>query len=144
MAITPDGKTMFVADYSHGLLRIDLASRDVSALRTAANVTTLGIDGLYLHRGALIAVQNGVVPARVVRFCLDAAGRGVRRAELLDRNPALADEPTLGTIVGDSAFYVATSQWDKFDDAGRRAPGTTLRPASVLRVALESASACRP
>ena len=68
----------------------------------------------------------------------------MRRAELLDRNPALADEPTLGTIVGDTAFYVATSQWDKIDDAGRRAPGTTLRPASVLRVALESASACRP
>ena len=144
MAITPDGKTMYVADYSHGLLRIDLASRDVSAMRVPANVTTLGIDGLYLHRGALIAVQNGVVPARLVRFCLDADGRGVRRAELLDRNPALADEPTLGTIVGDSAFYVATSQWDKFDDAGRRAAGTTLRPASVLGVALESASACRP
>ena len=27
MAITPDGSTMYVADYSHGLLRVDLASR---------------------------------------------------------------------------------------------------------------------
>jgi len=116
----------------------------VSMMHVPTNVTTLGIDGLYLHRGALIAVQNGIVPARLVRFCLDAHGRGVRRAELLDRNPALADEPTLGTIVGDSAFYVATSQWDTFDDAGRRAAGTTLRPAAVLGVALESAAACRP
>jgi hypothetical protein len=92
----------------------------------------------------LIAVQNGITPARLVRFCLDADGLGIRRAEVLDRSPALADEPTLGTIVGDSAFYVATSQWDKFDDAGHRAAGTTLRPASVLGVALESRSACRP
>jgi len=144
MAITPDGQTMFLADYSHGLLRVDLANRTVSMMHVPTNVTTLGIDGLYLHRGALIAVQNGIVPARLVRFCLDAHGRGVRRAELLDRNPALADEPTLGTIVGDSAFYVATSQWDKFDDAGRRAAGTTLRPVAVLGVALESAAACRP
>jgi len=144
MAITADGAAVYVADYSHGLLRVDLATRSVVALRVAANVTALGVDGLYVHRGALIGVQNGITPARLVRFCLDADGRGIRRAELLDRNPALADEPTLGTIVGDSAFYVATSQWDKFDDAGRRAAGTTLRPASVLGVALESRSACRP
>ena len=144
MAITPDGAAMYLADYSHGLLRVDLATRSVVPLRVAANVTALGIDGLYLHRGALIAVQNGITPARLVRFCLDGDGRGIRRADVLDRNPALADEPTLGTIVGDSAFYVATSQWDKFDDAGRRAPGTTLRAALVLGVALESLSACRP
>jgi hypothetical protein len=144
MAFTADGKTMFVADYSHGLLRIDMPSRAVTPLAVPANVTALGVDGLYLHRGALIAVQNGISPARLVRFCLDAAGHGVRKAEVLDRNTALADEPTLGAIVGDSAFYVATSQWDKFDDAGKRAAHTTLRPASVLGLALESASACRP
>ena len=144
MAIAGDGATMFVADYSHGLLRVDLAARSVAAMRVPAKVTALGVDGLYLHRGALIGVQNGIAPARLVRFCLDADGRAVRRTEVIDRNPALADEPTLGTIVGDSAFYVATSQWDKFDDAGRRAAGVTLRPASVLGVALESASACLP
>jgi sugar lactone lactonase YvrE len=144
MAITADGAAMYVADYSHGLLRVDLTTRSVVPLRVATTVTALGIDGLYLHRGALIGVQNGVTPARLVRFCLDADGRGVRRAEVIDRNPALADEPTLATIVGDSAFYVATSQWDKFDDAGHRAAGAILRPASVLGVALESRSACRP
>jgi sugar lactone lactonase YvrE len=144
MAITADGATMFVADYAHGLLRVDLAARTVASLPVTRNVTALGVDGLYLHRGALIAVQNGVTPARLVRFCLDADARGVRRAEVLDRNPLLADEPTLGTIVGDSVFYVATSQWDKFDGAGRRVAGTTLRPASMLGVALKSASGCRP
>jgi sugar lactone lactonase YvrE len=143
MAFTPDGGTMFVADYSHGLLRVNVASRAVTALAVPATVTALGVDGLYLHRGALIGVQNGIAPARVVRFCLDDGGNAVRNAEVLDRNP-LADEPTLGVIVGDSAFYVATSQWDKFDDAGKRSPNAALRPASVLGLALESASACKP
>ena len=143
MAITGDGTTMFVADYSHGLLRVNLASRWVAPMRVAPGVTLLGIDGLYLHRGALIGVQNGISPARLVRFCLDAEGSGVTRADVLDRNPALVDEPTLGAIVGDSAFYVATSQWEKFDDAGRRVAGTPMRHATVVGVALESQAACR-
>jgi len=136
MAITPDGVTMFVADYSHGLLRIDLASRSVSLLGAPSAVTLLGVDGLYLHRGNLVGVQNGVTPTRVARFCLDATGRAVHRLEVLDRNSATADEPTLGVVVKDSLFYVATSQWDKFDDAGGRVAGTTLRPATVLGLAL--------
>jgi len=45
--------------------------------------------------------------------------------------------------VGDSLFYVATSQWDKFDDTGARVAGSVLRPATVLGVGLETADACR-
>jgi sugar lactone lactonase YvrE len=144
MAFTPDGATMYVADYSHGLMRVDMRSKAVTPLRVPANVTLLGVDGLYMHRGALIAVQNGVAPARIARFCLDADGRGVRRLEIVDRNTALADEPTLGVVVGDSLSYVATSQWDKFNDSGGRVPGSVLRPATVLNVPLESKAACRP
>jgi sugar lactone lactonase YvrE len=143
MALSPDGGTMFVADYSHGLMRIDLRTRSVTALAASAGVTLLGVDGLYVHRGALIGVQNGIAPPRLVRFCLDASRGNVVKAEVLDRNPALVDEPTLGAIVGDSAFYVATSQWEKFTDAGARAPGSRLRPATVVGVPLEPAGACR-
>jgi len=143
MAITPDGATMYVADYSHGLLRISLGSKTVDRLGAARGVTLLGVDGLYWHRGSLIGVQNGVTPARVVRFCLDPSGRSVRRLEGLDRNPAIADEPTLGAIEGDSLVYVATSEWEKYDYAGKRIAGTKLRPATALSVPLESSSGCR-
>ena len=143
MAITPDGATMYVADYSHGLLRVSLSSKTVSALVAPHGVTLLGVDGLYWHRGSLIGVQNGVTPARVVRFCLDPSGRSVRRLEVLDRNPAVADEPTLGAIEGDSLVYVATSEWEKYDDAGRRVAGTKLRPAIALSVLLASSTGCR-
>ncbi len=142
MAITSDGKTMFVADYSHGLLQVSLASRTVNPVGASPAVTVLGIDGLYWHRGALIGVQNGVVPARVVRFCLDPSSRSVRQLETLDRNPAVADEPTLGAIAGDSLFYVATGQWEEYDDHGERVAGTRLKPATVLALSLGSASSC--
>jgi sugar lactone lactonase YvrE len=143
MAITPDGATIYVADYSHGLLSVSLATRAVTPLSAPQSMTLLGVDGLYLHRGALVGVQNGVVPARVARFCLDSSGRSVRRLELVDRNPAVADEPTLGTVVGDSLFYVATSAWEKYDDNGKRIEGTRLRPVTVLAVPLRSESGCR-
>jgi DNA-binding beta-propeller fold protein YncE len=142
MAITPDGASMYVADYSHGLLRVSLASTTVSALVAPPGVTLLGVDGLYWHRGALIGVQNGVTPTRVVRFCLDPSGRSVRRLEVLDRNPAVADEPTLGAIEGDSLVYVATSAWEKYDDDGKRVAGTKLRPAIAVSVPLASSSDC--
>jgi sugar lactone lactonase YvrE len=143
MAIARDGRTMFVADYSHGVLRVDLVTRTAAAVRAASGVTLLGIDGLYVHDGALIAVQNGVVPARVMRFCLDGAGTRVHSGEVLDRNPAVAGEPTLGAVVGDSLFYVGSSQWETFDEAGRRRPGTSARPVTVIGVRLDGPRACR-
>jgi hypothetical protein len=144
MAITADGATMFVADYSHGLARVDVTSGWVTPIRVPPGVTALGVDGLYLHRGALIGVQNGVSPARLVRFCLSADGARVTRADVLDRNPEIVDEPTLGAIVGDSAFYVATSQWEKFDDAGRRVTSAMMRPATVVGLTLDATSPCPP
>ena len=57
---------------------------------------------------------------------------------MLDRNPAIADEPTLGAVVGDSLFYVATSAWEKYDDSGKRIAGTRLRPVTVLGLFLNS------
>ena len=142
MAITPDGATMYVADYSHGIIQVSLVSRTVIPLAASHGVTQLGVDGLYWHRGSLIAVQNGVAPARIVRFCLDSNGRSIRLLETLDRNPSAADEPTLGTIARDSLFYVATGAWEKYDDSGKRIAGTRLRLATVLALSLGASPSC--
>jgi streptogramin lyase len=127
MAPTPDGRTLFVADYSHGILKIDLAAGSVTRLAEAPLTTALGCDGIAWDRGAIVAVQNGVVPPRVVRFILDDEGARIVRTEVLDRNLPVADEPTIGAIAGGEFVYVANSQWEKYDDAG------TLRPEAVLR-----------
>jgi hypothetical protein len=39
-------------------------------------------------------------------------------------------------------FYVATSQWEKFDDDGKRIAGAGLRPATVVGRALDGKAAC--
>jgi hypothetical protein len=136
VAAHPDGQHVYIADYSHGVLRLNLRTRVVTRLADAPASTSLGVDGLTWYRGSLIGIQNGVAPARVMRFRLTADGTQIVSAEVLDRNPALADEPTIGTLVGNQFVYVANSQWEKYDDAGVRLPGTTLSPTILLALPL--------
>jgi hypothetical protein len=139
MAAPPNANVVYVADYSHGLLRVDLGTRSVTRLEDAPSTTSLGCDGLVWYRGAIVAVQNGVAPARIMRFVLDAAGTRIERAELLDRNTAVADEPTIGTLVGDEFVYVANSQWEKYTDGGARIPARRLTAPVLLGLPLRTA-----
>ena len=72
-------RTLYVADYSRGILRVDLATREVRLLDAARTCMALGIDGLYPVRGGLVGIQNGVDPARVVRLRLSRAASGSTR-----------------------------------------------------------------
>jgi len=136
MAPTPDGSIVYLADYSHGLLRVGVATHDVSLLEAPQGTTTLGCDGIVLDHGAIIAVQNGVSPARVMSFMLDASGTRITRAEVLDQNTAIADEPTIGTIANGEFVYVANGQWEKYDEHGRRRPERALAAPVLLGVPL--------
>ncbi len=136
VAPSPDGVHVYVADYSHGLLRVNLNTRAVIRLADAPSSSSLGVDGLVWYNGSLVGIQNGAMPARVVRFRLDASGTRVTRQDVIDRNTGVADEPTIGTIVGNTFVYVANSQWEKYDDNGVRVTGTRLAPAVLLELPL--------
>jgi len=45
-------------------------------------------------------------------------------------------EATIGTVWGDRWFYVANSQWEQYDDAGRFTPGARLEPLRILELRL--------
>lgn len=136
LALDAEERTLYVADYSRGMLRVDLATRAVTVLESADDVLALGIDGLYFVDGSLIGIQNGMEPQRVIRLRLDATGNRVERVEILERARPDYAEPTLGVVVGHDLYYVAASQWGKFrDDGGIDAPDS-LRPPLVLRLRL--------
>jgi sugar lactone lactonase YvrE len=141
---TPPGDTVvYVADYSHGLLRVDLRSRAVVRLADAPRSTSLGCDGIAWDGNAIVAVQNGVAPARVMRFALDASGTRITAAEVVDRNSGVASDPTIGTIVGREFVYVANSQWALHDDAGAVRQGARLQPTHILAAPLPTPAAPR-
>jgi sugar lactone lactonase YvrE len=136
MAAPPNADVLYVADYSHGMLRVDLTTRAVTRLEDAPASTSLGCDGLVWDRSSIVCVQNGVAPARIMRFVLDRAGTRIERAELLDRNTRIADEPTIGTLAGGEFVYVANSQWEKYTERGARIPARRLTAPVLLGVQL--------
>ena len=73
-----DGKTLFIADYARGVMRVDVASRKAELLPTPPDAFLAGIDGLVFHGGSLYAVQNGVTPTRVLRLRLSPVSTASR------------------------------------------------------------------
>ena len=136
LALTPDERTLYVADYSRGLLRVDLATRGVTLMKAADSVLALGVDGLYYHRGHLIGIQNGVEPHRVARFSLAPSGDRVLAAQVLERAHPRYQEPTLGVLVNGDLYYIANSQWERFGADGRIPEPAVLERPVVLRLPL--------
>lgn len=133
---SPDEKQLFVADYSRGILVIDLGTKKHFNLKPAPGSTLLGIDGLYFYRQSLIATQNGTNPNRIIRLHLDRNLKAVERLEILEANNPLFDEPTLGVLVRDTFYYIANSQWGNVNNKGQLAPAEKLRDPLILKVKL--------
>jgi hypothetical protein len=112
-----DDTTVYVPDYSLGIARVDTRSGAISWLSAAPEIALSGIDGLYLVKGTLIAIQNGTQPPRVVRLALSPDGTSVVAATVLAASPDLG-EPTHGAIVDDDLWFLARSGWSRFDTDG--------------------------
>ncbi len=136
LALTPDEASLLVADYSRGIVRVDIRRRAAALLPAPDTVATLGIDGLYYLDGTLVGIQNGVTPHRVVRYRLSPSGDRIEEVEVLERAHPRHDEPTLGVLVGRDLYYVANSQYERFGQDGRVADPERLARPVVLRLRL--------
>lgn len=130
-----NGRVAFVADYSHGLLRVDLASAQVSRVWDLAGHSTVGIDGLVRFGNSLIAVQNGFAPAQVLRIDLDVSGSRVVAQQVIDRN-VLAPTPTGGIVQNGEFVYIANSLWELLDANGKLDVRAALPRPLLLRLPL--------
>ena len=138
LAPTPDGRTLYVSDYS-GLYRVDVASKKITRLAVPADVALNGVDGLVWAGGSLYAVQNGVEPNRVIRVDLSADGATVTGAKILEMNHPAFDEPTLA-VVADGALYVtANSQGGKFRNEKKPIAPEEMQDAVILKLPLAPA-----
>jgi hypothetical protein len=81
-------------------------------------VSTAAVDGLYWHRGSLLAVQGLPTLARVVRYTLSDGGRRIESGAVRERGEPEIREPTTGVIVGNRFYYIANSQYGRLSDAG--------------------------
>jgi sugar lactone lactonase YvrE len=134
-ALSADGKTLFVPDYDRGIAALTLASRELHWLQPPAGMVLKGIDGLYIDGQWFIAIQNGVVPERIVRISLD-----LKQLQVLESGWPGLGEPTHGALVGRRFYFLANSGWDAFDAQGRKRNAAPPVVSSVWSFALGGAA----
>lgn len=120
---------LLVADYSSGLHRIDINSKQHRHLLPPANAHLIGLDGIYRYKNDLIAIQNGANPARILRIQMDANWQSIDRVSVLLQDNEILHEPTTGVVVDDLFYFIAHSQWGDFDENGKpksEAPAATV------------------
>lgn len=133
-----NGTTLFVADYAQGLFAIDLRTIKIETLRPSSEMTLNGIDGLYLYRGDLIGVQNGVSPQRVIKLSLTPDRRSVASFKVLAANQSSFDDPTLGCMMENSFLFIANGQWEQFTNRGELKDEKMLRDLIILRLNMQA------
>ncbi|MEQ8935024.1 MAG: hypothetical protein RIE56_04450, partial [Amphiplicatus sp.] len=137
LAYDESRKTLFVSDYLAGLFAVDLKTGAATLLANEADAHLGGIDGLYAYKGALIGIQNGTSPQRIIRLRLNAEGDAVERLDVLQQNLPEWNEPTNGAIIGDVLIYVATSNWPAYGDDGAEIDGARREPLRLMSVGLD-------
>jgi sugar lactone lactonase YvrE len=136
IVLSDDDSRLFVATWEEGLSVVDLATLAAARLAHPPGVSTHGPDGIYFHEGSLIAVYNSVGPGRVVRFWLDEDQTAITRAEILECNHPLFAQPTTGALATDGFYFIANSQFARFDPDNQPPPLDQLAKIVVLRIPL--------
>jgi len=130
-ALSKDEKTLYVPDYVRGIAAIALSTGAVTWLKPADDIALSGIDGLYVHGDSFVAVQNGTTPARVMLFSLD-----LRKQKVMEANTAELGQPTHGTLVGNTFYFIANSGWEEYDDQGKKNAGSRPVRSTVRKIVL--------
>jgi sugar lactone lactonase YvrE len=136
LALAPGGGALYFSDYS-GLWRLELAGKKLTRFAVPPDLALNGIDGLASFGGALVAVQNGIQPNRVIRLDLTPDGAAIARARILEMNHPAFDEPTLGVVVSGALYFTADSQGERFRDEKHPVQPEEMRDAVVLKLPLE-------
>ncbi|MEM9529153.1 MAG: DUF5694 domain-containing protein, partial [Bacteroidota bacterium] len=141
LCLSPEEKYLFLSDYRYGLFRITLESGKIVPLKNQTDHPLKGIDGLCYYQGWLVAIHNGLRPFRVVAFQLSPDQTTTTNFITLEKALPEMDEPTLGTVAGNTLHYVANSPWGKYAEDGSL-PAKGLYPPLLRRVGLKEF--CRP
>jgi DNA-binding beta-propeller fold protein YncE len=137
LALSDDEQTLYVADYRRGPLAINLATKQVTKLTWPAGADLSGIDGMYYYKNSLIAIQNRSKPYKVIRLYLAQTAKVIDRVDTLIAGHPLMTEPTLGVVAGSQFYFIANSQWDAFDNAGKPVANYPAQKPTILVLALD-------
>jgi hypothetical protein len=99
-----------------------------------------GTDGLYFYQNQLIGIQNGIFPNRVIALKLDKSQSQATDYQILENNHPEFNEPTLGTIVRNTLYYVANSCWNCYDKNDQQFTEDKLKETIIMQIDLKNKS----
>jgi hypothetical protein len=132
-ALSSDGATLFVPDYSIGIAAVDVASGNITWVNHGDSLALTGIDGMYRIGYDLIVVQNGLEPNRIMRLTLDPSMRHVMQASPVARGPR-ASSLTHATVAGGWLYFITKSGWERTADDGAMTSTTATDAPAIMRV----------
>lgn len=129
ITLSDDERFFFVADFN-GVTRFDVSDKSRKPVESSSYIG--GIDGLSMHRGALIGIQSAIGNPRVIR--IDPATGAVTLLE--SKNP-LFELPTTGAFAKDAYYFIANPGLRSFDEDHNIWPASKLQEPVMLRLPLE-------
>lgn len=127
---------LFIADYLKGVLVIDIKTKDRTWLEFPEETSKKGIDGLVFYKKSIIAIQNGVVPIRIVQYKLNESVTKIIDFVVLDNNRNVFNEPALATLVQNKLYFFANSPW-KFYDKNFQLDETKIENPKLFELILD-------
>jgi hypothetical protein len=115
IALTDDDQFLYVADQL-GVLRLNLKTSESAEVDPGAHSTLAGVDGLYWHKGSLVAIQNGIGTPRIAVFLMDKNGLRVAKTTILEYRSSFSVLPSTGALSGDDFYFIANSQMDNLNN----------------------------
>ena len=101
---------LYVSDAERGVQIIDLNGQRALGLAVPETLNMAGIESLALADNALVMVQSGIAPQRIMRLNLDATGAAVEGVVPLAIAMDFFDGPNASVLVDDELFFMANQQ----------------------------------
>jgi hypothetical protein len=104
-----DDEAVAYVAHRDGISRIDLRGRTATPVTTPASVSLSRLERIRYYRHALIAIlANDDGSRRIMRFDLNASGRAVSQARMIEGSVPPAGR-TFATVSGDQLVYLVDS-----------------------------------
>lgn len=130
LAVSADGRRLYVADYDAGVLVVDLVNGAAQPLAVPSQLSLDGIESMQLWNGHLILVQSGTAPAlRVMRAKLDSSGLRVEQIQPLEASRPEFEHLGASAVADDLLYVVANSRRSL---AGEREPAIPSAESRVI------------
>jgi hypothetical protein len=114
IALDGDDRQVFIAD-DFGLVRLDLETNSSAEVNPGPHNTLAGIDGLYWHKGDIVAVQNGIGSPRIAAFRLSRDSLSVVQTFVLENRTPFTTLPTTGAVRENDFYFIANSGADNLN-----------------------------